>query len=269
MNYTDTDRQAFTRIRDAIINWRDATIDLASVISEAKERQIWKPKYDSWSDFCQMECGITKRWANKLVLANKTMLKIANSETRNSLQNRETGGNDVPTLAVSVAAATELSKVPEDDRQAVLENASAAGTVTAKTITAAAVEKKPAQKAVELDKEGFPIPDGILALWQRAESEARTAMSIISKLRTALHDAEEEKDVIYREFRMQDNIGLLTSVFEAFKSVVPHGVCTQCQGKLPKGCADCKGRGFVSALYYKMHSDDRIKAIRTKMMLKK
>ena len=116
----------------------------------------------------------------------------------------------------------------------------------------------------ELDKEGHPIPPKILALWNRAEEEGHTALQLVIKLRSMVKKAEESKDILFCELRTQENTALLTNLFGNIKLIVPHGVCTVCNGMVPEKCTLCHGRGFLSAYAYKMFGSDEVKAIRQK-----
>lgn len=248
--YKDSDKEAFDRIAQAILNWRDATIDLAAVIVEAKEREIWKLKYDSWNDFCQLECGITKRWANKLVVASKAMVQIANFEPPKVLQINGTSGNDVPTFdpqIPSVAAAVELASVPTENQPAVLASAVSSGKVTAKSIAAAASVAVPIQdvKDIRKDAVGRTIPADVIADWDRAAKVASTLRGCASEIKVTVERGLADKDIVFAEIT-NPTIAEAASLHYTLSQIAPHAVCPCCQGKLKKNCQLCRKRGYIS-----------------------
>lgn len=269
--YSDSDKEAFTRISEALINWRDATIDLAAVVSEAKEREIWKLKYDSWNDFCQIECGITKQWANKLVLATKTMKEIADYSPPKVLQIRETTGNDFPPdekKHLSVEAAAELAKIKPEIRREVLKQTAASGPVTAKRITStAAAQPSPIQDVVELDRTGLPVPYDLLPLWRRA-SEVQKHLTQLSDLRGTLRAAQEARDLLWGGLSYSGALADAGKLYTSIECAKPYAVCPKCQGKVRERCVICKGRGLVSQYLWDSAISREDKAMRAKVVEK-
>src|SRR5688572_7500224 len=93
--YLDTDEQALDRVTSHIKNWKDFQDKLPEIVAEAKERKLWKLKYDSWTDYCIIECGITRQWAHKLLNRELLLLENTQNPKRNSRKIRETDVNSV------------------------------------------------------------------------------------------------------------------------------------------------------------------------------
>lgn len=251
--YKDSEKDAYARISEAIINWRDATIDLSAIIAEAKERQIWKLKYDSWNDFCQFECGITKRWANKLIETSNSMREIAEFSERKSLQNRETGGNSVPTI-ISNANVNSVVNSPSKP-------------LTEKTISEAAETVEVLKPKEQLDRTGLPIPHQCLAVWNRA-SEVQEFLTQLSKMRGTLKKAQEENDLLWGGLNYSGALADLGRTYTSIECAKPYAVCPNCQGKLAKNCVCCKGRGMVSQYLWDSTITREEKAMRAKIVEK-
>lgn len=238
--YKDSDKEAFDRIRDALINWRDATIDLKATIAEAKDREIWKLKYDSWTDFCQIECGITKQWANRLVLANKAMLQIANSEPqkpetpnlRKPLQNRETGGNTVS------GDFPDFTLVTQND-----------GLSNSAPVQEPKNRLQPTAIQVRKDSIGRVLPEEIVSDWDRAEEVAATLQGFASKIKVTVERGLADRDIIFAEI-MNPTIGEASGLHYTLSQIAPHALCPNCQGRNRKNCQLCRGRGWISKFLF-------------------
>jgi len=65
--YTDTEESAFERIATGLRNFRGQTEAVAALILEARVRQIWRLKYSSFREFCEVECGFSRQWCYMLI----------------------------------------------------------------------------------------------------------------------------------------------------------------------------------------------------------
>jgi len=111
------------------------------------------------------------------------------------------------------------------------------------------------------DRIGRLIPNKILPMWQRAESEAKSAKQEVSRLMEIFKEALESNDVIYCEAYPKDNYNHLASVKGNLERAVPWSVCTKCQGATFEKCDFCKGRGFISKFLYETCVDEQTKKV--------
>jgi len=290
--YLDTDQEAFDRIKKGLKYWAQSTSMAAELIVEAKERQIWKLKHDSWRDFCEIECGITASWANQVLEARKVTKEIASfvdvsttksgkqttsvlsleSKKANDFEKTSKKANEINDLTIRQVGALRGLSTPE--KVTVLEAAKATGSVAPKAIHAAVEKLKEAKAAaipkdatkppVILDNEGHEIPAKILALWRQAEVEAKDGLALVSKARSALRAAQESENPCYREVVFSSTLSHLDNAYGDLKRVMPHSVCATCQGLRPDKCVACKGRGFVSKFFWEMCVPEEIRKLGTK-----
>ena len=245
--YTDTDEQAFVRISKVLKNWREATekLNLMEVVAEAKERRIWKLKYDSWKDFCELECGITKQWANRLVLAKPTMDKIKQITDVSPCKSGKPA--ETSFHPVSINKAIKLKGTPSDKLMVAIG--------------------KPAvvdAKAKEKDSEGFDVPTKALPYWKRKD-EIQVLLNAVIKIKSTCLKAYETKDALWSEVNFTSLMADLSNTYSDIKRAMPHAVCPACQGKLPDTCRVCSGRGLVSKLFYDQYTDVKLKEMRKKV----
>lgn len=120
-----------------------------------------------------------------------------------------------------------------------------------KSVATAVKEIKAAKEKTEkhLDKTGYPIPDSILADWQRAEG-FRPTLNELQKIKLYVEKSLDASDLIFREIG-KDTLIELQNAWNNLKSVLPYAVCPTCQGRNRDNCTACKGRGWVSEFGYK------------------
>ena len=126
--------------------------------------------------------------------------------------------------------------------------------------------KEEAAKEKHLDKTGYVIPDSILEDWQRAQ-EFASALREISKVKSILKKGLEDSDLIFAEVN-NTTVSTLTNAYGDLKRVLPYAVCPTCQGRTPKKCTTCRGRGFVSEFYYSTCVPEETKKIRERAIKK-
>jgi hypothetical protein len=116
------------------------------------------------------------------------------------------------------------------------------------------------------DGTDLKIPENILALWESAYGKAQPIINLISGARTAIRDAQEKKDLVFREVNFSSALAALDQAYADAKTAKPYAVCPTCQGELPEQCTACKGRGFVSEFYWNNCASKDQKEMRAKVV---
>lgn len=131
-----------------------------------------------------------------------------------------------------------------------------------KTVTAVAKETKKRAEAKEqhFDKTNIPIPAEIYPDWQRAEAY-NESLRTISKIKTSLETALEEKDVLFAEVN-NTTVATLKNAYGDLKRVLPYAICSTCQGRNRTKCTLCRGRGWLSEFLYKTAVPESTRKIR-------
>ena len=110
---------------------------------------------------------------------------------------------------------------------------------------------------------GHPIPHGLLPIWERSQ-EVQELLSAISKVRGALRDAQETKDILFSEVNFSAALAHLDQAYTDVKSAKPYAVCS-CGGMVSKdSCRVCRGRGLISEFKWKTAIPEQTKQIRFK-----
>lgn len=123
------------------------------------------------------------------------------------------------------------------------------------------------EKTTHLDKTGYPIPDSILADWQRAEAFGSNLREI-SRIKGELSKGLDDKDPIFIREMNSSAVSMLQNLYAELKGVIPYAVCTSCQGKQKTKCSLCKGSGFISQFAYNQFVPAETKELRKKVVQK-
>jgi hypothetical protein len=179
------------------------------------------------------------------------------------LPNRKTDAEAAKELEVGERtvrdAKTVLRDAPKESIKAVEE-----GKKTVNQAVRAVKESK--TKTLRLDETGYPIPESVLELWQRAEA-FKSNLQAISRIKGEISKGLDEKDPIFRELN-SSVIAMLQNLYSELKCVIPYAVCTTCQGHQEKNCTLCKTRGFISHFAYKQFVPAETKALRERARAK-
>lgn len=111
------------------------------------------------------------------------------------------------------------------------------------------------------DKLGYPVPPKIAQLWSRGP-EITEILSAISKARVPLRAAMESSDPFFSGVSVNSALSRLDLAYSELEPATPYVVCTTCQGQVPKTCAFCRGRGYISKFAYKTQVPEEIKGMR-------
>lgn len=102
----------------------------------------------------------------------------------------------------------------------------------------------PTKAAIRTDEVGYPIPDHLLPLFDRAP-EVQALLGQLSSVKGALKCADTAGDVLYSECNMQAALAGIQTAYDAIKATTPYAVCPWCHGTLSDECAGCGHRGVL------------------------
>lgn len=239
-------------VKDTIRTWCEDRFKVGELLAELQRDKLYKDEYATFEECCLVEFGLKTSHAYGLIEAVKVKASIQTSAIADKITNE--------------GQARALSAVPVEQREKVLTEVAERGPVTAKAITQAAKQSKP-EKIIELDKTGYPIPEEILADWNRAE-EFGENLRELSRIKGLVAKGIEEGDLIFRELN-SGAVALLKNLYGELKCVVPYAVCSSCQGRIRDKCALCKGRGFLSDFAWNQFTPPKIREMRKKLSEKK
>lgn len=249
-------------LKEKIRGWWDDRLKIGEALREIQEGKLYQAEYQTFDDFCEEEYGLKRAQAYGLISAVNVKSTISS-----------------PVLAGKIVNERQmraLSSVPIERRDAVIAEVAKNGAITAKAITEAAKTKETlsampdkkiskngtSPKEPHRDKTNFTIPEEIYSDWQRADSYVET-LRTISKIKTTLETALEDKDIVFAEVN-NTTIATLKNAYGDLKRVLPYAVCTTCQGRSRAKCTFCRGRGWLSEFLYKTAVPEQVKSIREK-----
>ena len=96
-----------------------------------------------------------------------------------------------------------------------------------------------------LDATGWPVPTQLIPLWNRT-GEVQELLTILSRVKGALRNAQENRDILFGEVRFSSALSQLNQAWTDIKTAKPFAVCPTCQGQTPETCRMCHGRGLIS-----------------------
>ncbi len=150
---------------------------------------------------------------------------------------------------VSVDRAKKVLKhAPKEDVKAIVEGKTSINAVAKK------IKSTKEKKLEHKDEIGRIIPEGILSEWDRSielsKELKRHAQAIVEIMRNGV----QKNDPLFREYSnaiISQAEGLRYAVTVQLRG---HAVCHNCQGRQPKQCQTCHGRGFYSKYYFESPS---------------
>ena len=102
-----------------------------------------------------------------------------------------------------------------------------------------------------LDATGWPVPTQLIPLWNRT-GEVQELLTILSRVKGALRNAQENRDILFGEVRFSSALSQLNQAWTDIKTAKPFAVCPNCQGQVPDKCTLCGGRGLISEFRWDM-----------------
>ena len=221
-------------------------VEVGSALLSIRDQRLYKETHKSFESYCRERWQMTKTNANRLVQGAEVAVNL-------------TPMGVIPT---SERVARPLTGLKPEQQVEAWSNAveAAGGTPAAKDVEAAVadilattkarnLEEGGSQKAKDpekLDTINYPIPVKIQPLWARADSQASSAIGMLAGIRRQLRSAEANKDPIFAAVNINTINAELGNVLRSLKqAVVPHAVCTSCQGLTSEACTHCKHRGYL------------------------
>lgn len=213
-------------------------IEVGQALFVIKQRKLYRAAFDTFEEYCQERwgwgasrarqiCGAVKFWQDN---KDKEPPKTERSARRQIQDAKKTELDNEEDTEKSVTGGNALLDAPN------IRNGA----------------PKPAE--VRKDKVGRPIPEGILADWDRAHEIGTKLRSMVSEVKCTLQkgleaERESDKDIVFRELG-NSVISEAEALHYSLSQIVPYAVCPSCQGKTNRTCQMCRQRGFVSKFYW-------------------
>lgn len=246
-----------TQITPVVFEWGE-------LMTEVHKRHLWLCYADSYKEYCEKHLNITRQRAYQMMSA---------WEIRESLP------EECQIVVDTETKARALAPVPPRRRARVIQDAVEAsnGHPTARDIAQAAERatqpkpapakpaEKPPQKEILLDSTGWPVPDNLEKLFNRAD-EVKEVLTRIASVRGLLRRVEENKDVLWQPVSKSMVMADLVRVYYELKMAIPYVVCPHCQGRdeTKSHCTTCGGRGALSEHVWRNAIPEELKAVREK-----
>jgi hypothetical protein len=109
--------------------WQSVRTDCTMIgewLTEIRDKELWRPEYRSFQDYCDKELPFSRRWADKTIEVTAVALELSVNEKYASCPERHY---------------EELAKVPSAKRIEVLQQAEAVAAVKNRTMTAADIRQ--------------------------------------------------------------------------------------------------------------------------------
>jgi hypothetical protein len=250
MELTQRDIDDLERLEDVIAEGSATFIRVGNAIAEIQERKLYLRDYKSFEEYCQQRWGWSRYYGYNLMASSKAVSSLP--KKCRQIVNTE-------------SQAREISKIPPERREEVIEQARKNGSLTAKSIREAAsrIIDIPADPPVRRDLTGYPIPDHKVSLFDRSE-EVHNVLRMISAARGALQTAQDNEDRLWQPVILSSMITRLDGIYADLKVAVPYAVCPYCSGQTSDNCRTCKGRGVISKFTWDTAIPSDLKAVRAK-----
>jgi len=188
--------------------------------------------------------------------------KTSNSETNSGAKSSPSKQRSVHDYGTDIRQTTEgkeKTRIPSSDAQKIPGNSPRTN-----------LNGSPEIPEIQLDKTGYPIPENLIAEWDRATDQAMgwiRAFDAIHRQIMSVHGTDFAVAKINKSSLESDHSNYRGWI----KQAVPYAVCPICQGKLPdkcKGCNPCneeakgKGLGWVNQRYWETCVPIELKKIR-------
>jgi len=217
----------FKILKGDVAKWLQQTPEAIAALMEIRDKRYYRAEFNTFEEFCQKYCGWTRRRVDQIIK----------------------GAAEVKELPKSVAAQVEkMSSTPSQPSQPSNEGSgSSDGEGGEGGNGDGGGEPDPPKPDIELDSVGYPIPKGCLDVWERKD-EAQKFLTSLSKLKSVVVTAREEKDPLFLSVSLQIVEDHLARSYQFMTEAKPYAVCSACQGvdQIKDGCRLCKGVGLLS-----------------------
>lgn len=108
------------------------------------------------------------------------------------------------------------------------------------------------------DGTGIEVPPEIEAFWNRND-EVQNLLQMVSRVRLALENAQEEDDALFRFVDFTGTINRLKMVYEEVQCGKSYAVCPDCNGVMFRDCRTCRGRGSLPKFFWDAQPEEKRK----------
>jgi len=228
-----TERSQLRLLEKKISDKLETFVEVGNALMEIQDKKLYREGYKTFEEYCDKVWSIGRSYAYRLIESSKVV-------------------KDFPKVK-SERAARELSKVPPPRRKQIVDDIEG-------EVTSSAIRELVEQPSVIADEFDIEVPVECVDLWQKG-GFARELLGLASSLKAALMKAQDNKDPLFVEVDLTDNIAKLNQIQLDMKRAIPYAVCPDCQGIIGK-CNTCKGRGFISKFYWDTFIPEEKKALR-------
>lgn len=268
---TKADLDRFEMLEQICINGRLIWMMVGKAMTEIKDHELYTAKgFKNFAEYAE-SIGYSRRHADQLILSTEiveALPKNLQAQISSERAVRELARISPHLRAPVIHAVTEGGTKPATSsaiRRAIparpTANTAEGGGVKprqkpipARNAKSGSAGAKTVSEPVERDGTGIPVPKESLKLWNRGE-EVTSFLAQLKQVQAGLELAKENKDPLFSEVDLTDDIALLKQIYVDVKTAIPYAVCPSCNGKTPEepkptGCPTCKRRGFVSQFYW-------------------
>lgn len=227
------DDQRLAELEKTIAKGKKTFVKVGLCLAEIRDLRLYRREYSGFEEYCREKWGWSKPYCTQLITAAAVVEALpANTQVAIATESQ----------------ARELAKAAPDERAGVLQAVVDSG----EPVTAAAIQRVRAGRATTLpppaavvDATGWPVPTQLIPLWRRAD-EVQEMLTTLSRVKSALRKAQENKDVLFAEVLFSSALSQLDQAWTDIKTAKPFAVCPTCQGQVPDKCRMCHGRGLIS-----------------------
>lgn len=234
---TTTDKSDLQKLKKVVNENERAFVAAGNALAEIQERKLYREESLTFEHFCLKNWNWKKSHVYRLIQGAATV-------------KTSPAGGQIPNERV----ARELAKYPPEKHRNIIASVSESGKPLTAPAVAKAVRESAPKPVIILDETGYPVPEKALRYWERRE-EVQGLLTTVSRLRTLLKAAKDNKDLLFVEVTQHDSTfqGVMASLDQCYASIKrakPFCVCPTCQGRLVEKCAICGGRGIISEILY-------------------
>lgn len=207
-------------------------IEVGQALFVIKQRRLYRETAGTFQEYCQERWGWGASRARQICGAVKFWEEHKDQKPpENEWQARAKIGED--------------KKTTVDNKSDTIKSVTGRNTLLGSTNISGNAHPKP---EIVLDKVGRPIPENLLAEWNRAHEMGTRLRSMVSDVKCILEKGIGQ-DKIFAEL-VNSVISDAKSLHYSLAHLLPYSVCPTCQGKIPDKCTTCRHRGFISQFYW-------------------